>query len=139
MNKDAQLIAEAYDQVLEGKFGTALRSMAAGAALAGAAHGQAIENPHERGATPDREFQPPAPKVDTTGLADRAYAAVVDGRTRKDDPKAVEDISTSEDVVKKYVIDRLTKKEEIPLILIKKFPTLIQSLKKTFQQSSIGG
>lgn len=139
MNKDAELIAEAYEQVLEGKFGTALRSVAAGAALAGAAHGQAIENPHEKGATIDREFQLPAAKVDTTGLADRAYTAIVDGKTRWNDPKAVEDISTREDVVKKYVIDRLTKKEEVPLILVKKYPALIQSLKKFFQQSSVGG
>jgi hypothetical protein len=140
MNKDAQLIAEAYDQVLEGKFGTALRSLAAGAALAGAAHGQAVENPHEKGATINREFQPPALKVDTTGLADRAYKAIIDGRIPWNDTKAIEDISTREDVVKQYVIDRITKQEEIPAILIKKFPVLIQTLKKAFQhQSAVGG
>jgi len=113
--------------------------MAAGAALAGAAHGQAIENPHEKGATIDREFQPPAPKIDTTGLADRAYKAIIDGKIRWNDIKAIEDISTREDVVKQYVIDRIQQNQEVPSLLVKKFPILIQSLKKTFQQSSIGG
>jgi len=139
MNKYAQLIAEAYDQVLEGKFGTALRSLAAGAALAGTAHGQIVDNPHEKGATIDREFQPPAPKVDTTGLADRAYKAVIDGKARWDNPKVIEDISTREDIVKQYVLDRLQQNQEIPSILVKKFPALIQSLKNTLHQSAVGG
>jgi hypothetical protein len=34
VNKDAQLIAEAYEQVLEGNFGKALKSLGAAAALA---------------------------------------------------------------------------------------------------------
>jgi hypothetical protein len=140
MNKDVQLLTEAYEQILEGKFGTALRSMAAGAALAGAAHGQAIENPHHPGATVDREFSAPTPKADTTGLADRAYTAIASGEISWNNPKAVEDISTREDVVKKYVLDRLLKQQEIPSVLVKKFPVLIQSLRKSVQhQSTVGG
>lgn len=139
MNKDAQLIAEAYEQVLEGNFGKALKSLGAAAALAttGYAADPDTVNPHEKGATITQEHPKVIDHAAETLPAEYYNRQIIFNKIPYNDPKAVEAIAKDPEVAKDYIHSRMLLGQEIPASLVKTFPDIVKTLKSYFKNAGV--
>jgi hypothetical protein len=130
--KDEELLAEAYEQILEGKFGTAIRSLGAAAALAGSAHGADMD-------TVNKDYHlDKKPEVVHTGV--NPYVALNKAmRGEELTPHEVSAISNDQEYSAKYIQHLVNHNSPVPEILKKKYPEVIQRTKALARQSGSGG
>jgi len=133
MNRDEALLAEAYEQVLEGKFGTGVRTgiAAAGLGLAGL-HGADMD-------TVNKDYKLDAPKHEQPAVSAATDAYEKFRRGEQLTPAEVIALSNDEQYAKDYIQHLANLGVEMPEVLAKKYPEVIRRAIQIAKQSGSGG